>query len=152
MKVVSSPLRSMTCCLSFFNTTQNTWHLISKSPRNTNWRHHISLSLGTGKHSPSHYSMLRKHDIVDAASLLWVDSTARVIEWVPKKTSRGIKHVLVDMSTVESQPRPRKKARRRCRAENKDTLQGETPSWHMDVDETFWVDEPAMPSSEKKVR
>jgi len=53
---------------------------------------------------------------------------------------------------MESQPRPRKKARRRCRAENKDTLQGETPPRHMDVDETFWVDEPAMPSSEKKVR
>jgi len=53
---------------------------------------------------------------------------------------------------VESQPKPRKRAGRRPRAENNDTLQGENALQSMDIDETFWAEEPVMPASEKKVR
>ena len=134
----------------------DTWHPVSQSPQNTNRRHHFSLLLGTEKHSPSHYSMPRKHKIVEAASLFRKNTMARVIEWEPKVYSQGIRDVPVEVSTAASQSRPRKKARRRRRAENNDKLQGETPGetppHPMDVDETFWVDEPVMPSSEKKVR
>jgi len=89
--------------------------------------------------------MPRKRDIVEAASLFRTKSTARVIEWEPKVHSRGMRYVPVEVGDAESQPRPKKKARRRPRT-------GETPPQPMDVDETFWVDEPVMPSSEKKVR
>ena len=156
MKTVGSPLHCMRRCSSrsvkFFNTTPSIQSLKFQSPQNTNLGHHFSLLLSTENHSPSHYSMPRKRDIVGAASLFQTNSTARVIEWEPKVHSRGIRDVPVDVSAAASQPRPRKKARRRPRAENNDKLQGETPPQPMDVDETFWVDEQVMPSSEKKVR
>lgn len=93
-----------------------------------------------------------KHDIVEAASLFQTNTTAKVIEWKPKAHSRGIRDVPVEVHATASQPRPRKKARRRARAENKDPLQAETAPQPMDVDETSWADEPAMPTSENKVK
>ena len=96
--------------------------------------------------------MPRKRDIVEAASLFETNTTAKVIEWKPKAHSRGIWDVPVEVHATASKPRPRKKARGRARAEKKDPLQAENAPQPMDVDETFWVDEPVMPSSEKKVR
>ena len=66
--------------------------------------------------------------------------------------SQGIRDVPVEVSATPSQPKRRKKSSRQPRAENKDALQGENTPKSMDVDETFWPEEPVTPASEKKVR
>jgi hypothetical protein len=47
---------------------------------------------------------------------------------------------------------PRKRACREPRAEGAIELPHETAFQPMDIDETFWAEEPVMPASEKKVR
>ena len=89
---------------------------------------------------------------VKATDVLRRKRKAKVIEWEPRVRSRGMKYVPVEVSTSASQPRPRERASRRPRTENNDTLQSETAPQPMDVDETFFVEEPAMPTNEKRVR
>jgi len=96
--------------------------------------------------------MPRNHDTVKAADLRRAKSKARVIEWETRAHSRGIRDVPVQVRATASQPRPRQKASRGERAQNNDALQGETAPQSMDVDETFWAEEPAMPTDEKRVR
>jgi hypothetical protein len=66
--------------------------------------------------------------------------------------SRGIRDVPVEVGAMASQQKSRKGAAGRPRAEINDTSQGETVPQSMDVDETFFAEEPVMPASEKKVR
>ena len=69
--------------------------------------------------------------------------------------SRGIKDIPVARSAEESQPKIKKRpkrARRQPRAEVNDELQGETAPEFMDIDETFWTEEPVISTSKKKVR
>jgi hypothetical protein len=95
--------------------------------------------------------MPRKSDILKAVNPRRSRSKAKVIEWEPRAYSRGIRDVPVEVGAMESQPKPKKKAGRRPRAENNDTLQGETAPQSMDVDETPWA-EPVIPAREKRVR
>ena len=73
-----------------------------------------------------------------------------MIEWETRVYSRGIRDVPVEVSGMESQPKPREKAGKRPRAENNDTLQGKTAA-PMDISKEFWVEEP-MPASKRRVR
>lgn len=66
--------------------------------------------------------------------------------------SRGVRDVPVEVSTPASQPMPRERACREPRAESANELPHETAFQPMDVDETFWMEEPVMPPSRKKVR
>jgi len=66
--------------------------------------------------------------------------------------SRGTRYVPVEVRDMASQPRPRKRGSRRQNVENNDMSQSETAPQPMDVDETFWVEEPVMPTSGKRVR
>jgi hypothetical protein len=78
---------------------------------------------------------------------------AKVIEWEPWEHYRGIRDVPIEVSAMASQLKPSKRASRQLRAENSDMLQGETASHQsMDIDETFWAEEPVMPTNEKRVR
>jgi len=104
------------------------------------------------KHSPSHLSMPKSRNIVKAADVLRRKSKAKAIEWEPRVYSRGIRDVPVEVISTAHQPRSREKGTRRPSAENDNTLQGEAAPHPMDVDETFWVEEPVMPTSEKRVR
>ena len=79
-------------------------------------------------------------------------SKAKLIEWEARVHSRGIRDVPVEVSTMESRPKPRRKAGRQLKEESHGTLQGETAPQPIDVDETFWVEEPAIPAAEKRVR
>ena len=81
-------------------------------------------------------------------------SKAKVVEWETRVYSRGIRDVPVDVTAMASRPKPRKGAGRQPRAESNDALQGENAPQSMDVDETFWTEEPVtdMPTSEKRVR
>jgi hypothetical protein len=96
--------------------------------------------------------MLRKSDTVKTANRRKARSKAKVIEWEAREHSRGTRDVPVEVSTAASQQKPTKKAGRGPRAERNDPLQGEAAPQPMDVDETFWVEEPVVPASEKGVR
>ena len=69
--------------------------------------------------------------------------------------SQEIREVPVEISVTKGQPKPNKrliKAATQSRAEDNDTLADETAPHSMDIDETFWIEEPGNPTSEKKVR
>jgi hypothetical protein len=96
--------------------------------------------------------MPRNSDTVKAANLRRAKSKAKVIEWESRVHSRGVRDVPVEVSTAASRPIPRKKACGEPRAESANELPHETAFQPMDVDETFWMEEPVMPGSGKKVR
>jgi hypothetical protein len=96
--------------------------------------------------------MPRNSITIKAKNLRRSKSKAKLVEWETRVYSRGIRDVPVEVRAVESQPKPRKRAGRRPRAENNDTLQGENAFQSMDIEETFWTEDPVMPASEKKVR
>jgi hypothetical protein len=105
---------------------------------------------------PIIFSMQRKSAIIRGPSLRRVKK-AKLVELVPQENYRGTRYVPVEVSDMASPPKPRKRASRQPRAERNDTLQHETPQHEtppqpMDIDETFWTEEPVMPTSEKKVR
>ena len=122
---------------------------LSKLPR-----HRLEGSLliitKTEKQSSSHFLMPRNS--VKAVNLSKSKSTAKVIDWEARVYSRGIRDVPVEVRATASQAKQRKRAGKRPRAENNDTLPSETASRPMDVDEAFWVEEPVMPTSKKRVR
>jgi len=102
------------------------------------------------KHSSSRFLMPRNS--VKAAKVRKDKSKAKVIEWQAQVHSRGVRDVPVEVTAAGSQPKQREKAGKRPRAEKNDTLPSETALQPMDVDETFWVEEPVMPTAEKRVR
>ena len=79
-------------------------------------------------------------------------SKSKLIEWEERVSSRGIRDVLVKVSIMESQLKPREKVGRQSREESHGTLQGEIAPHPMDVDETFWTEEPVIPAAKKRVR
>jgi hypothetical protein len=96
--------------------------------------------------------MPRNRETVKVANIHRAKSKAKLIEWEPRVRSRGTRDVPVEVSSMESQPKKRKRAARQLRAENTDGFRGETAPRPMDVDEAFWPEEPVAPTSEKKVR
>lgn len=96
--------------------------------------------------------MPRKFGTVKAANLRWAKSKAKVIEWKPQAHSRGVRDVPVEVSAAASRPMPREKVSRQPRAERANGLPNETAPQLMDVDETFWMEEPVLPTGRKRVR
>lgn len=96
--------------------------------------------------------MARNSRTVKAAKFGQAKSRSKVIEWETRQYSRGTREVPVEVSTMESQPKPRKKTGRRRKTENNYALQGEAAPQPMDVDDTFWMEEPVVVASEKRVR
>ena len=123
----------------------------SQSSQNINRRHYFPLSRSAENHSPTNFPMLRKSSTIMAADLHQRKSKAKVIDWVPRQYSWGVRDVPVEVGATASQLRPRKRAIRWPRAQNNDTLQGETAPQPMDIDETFWAEEPVMPTNQKRV-
>jgi hypothetical protein len=104
------------------------------------------------KHSSSYLSMPKTRNTVKAADVLRRKSKAKAIEWEPRMYSRGIRDVPVEVISTAHQSRLKKKGTRQPSAENDNMLQGEAAPHPMDVDETFWAEEPVVPTSEKRVR
>src|SRR5712691_6324248 len=96
--------------------------------------------------------MPRNRETMKAANIHRAKSKAKLIEWEPRVCSRGTRDVSVEVSSMESQPKKRKRAVRQLRTENTDGFRGETAPWPMDIDEAFWLEEPVAFTSEKKVR
>jgi len=98
--------------------------------------------------------MPRNSGTVKAVNLCRAKSKAKVVEWETRVHSQGVRDVPVEVSAMESRSKPRKGAGRRPRAESNDVLQGESAPQSMDVNKTFWEEEPVtgMPTSEKRVR
>jgi hypothetical protein len=96
--------------------------------------------------------MPRNSGTIKAAKLHRGKSRGKLVEWESRELARGIRDVPVKVNAMESQSKPRNKAGRLPRAENSNPLQGEAAPQSMEVDETFGVEEPTMPTSEKRVR
>jgi hypothetical protein len=79
---------------------------------------------------------------------------AKLIECVSQENYRGTRDLLVEVSDMGGRTKPAKKNSGLPKAKRNGTLQHETPSQPMDIDETSWVDseEIAMPTREIKVR
>jgi hypothetical protein len=108
------------------------------------------------KFHPSHFSMPSKRDTIKARDLQ-TKARVRVVEWETRMYSRQMRDVPVEVSDSDGESPPKakkrpKRAARRSRAESSNALQGGTNPQPMEVDETFWAEEPVMPTSEKKVR
>jgi len=96
--------------------------------------------------------MPRNHNTVKAAKPGKAKLKSRVIEWEERSYSRGVRDIPVDVTSMARQRKPRKATKRQPRADNDDTFQGETAPQPMDIDETFWAEEPGISAGEKKVR
>jgi hypothetical protein len=73
----------------------------------------------------------------------------KVVEWVPRKASRGTRYIPVDVSTSTSRPT----VKRNTAGIKKDgKTSQETNPGPMEFDETVWMDEPATPEPEKQKR
>src|SRR5260370_28903480 len=96
--------------------------------------------------------MPRNRETVKAVNIHQAKSKAKLIEWEPRVHSQGTRDVPVEVSSMESQSKKRKRAARQLRTENTDGFRGETAPWTMDGHEAFCPKEPAPPTSYKKVR
>lgn len=96
--------------------------------------------------------MPRNSNTVKAAKFGQAKSRSKLIEWETRQHSRGIREVPVEVSAAASQQKPRKKTGRRRKTENNDALQGEAAPHPMDIDDTFWLEEPVKATGKKGVR
>lgn len=137
--------------LCFFSTQHTASDLRLKAPKHQLGRSsHYNEVQENVAHPIS--SMPRKHHTAKAADILRSKSKAKIIKWEKREYSRGTRYVPVEVRPTASQLEPRKRASKRPRAENNDTLQGGTAPQPMDIDETFWAEEPVVPTSGKRVR
>ena len=96
--------------------------------------------------------MPRNYETVKIADPRRSKKRAKLIEWEARETYRGTRDVPVVVRSEARQPKPRKKASKRPRAEKSNPLQGEAAPQLMDTDETFCAEELVIPTSEKRVR
>ena len=96
--------------------------------------------------------MPQNYDTVKVGNSRQKKYKANVIEWDTWEYYRGVKDIPVKIIDMASQTKPRKKVDSWPRAEGSAALQSETAPQSMDIDDAFWVEEPAMPTSEKRVR
>jgi len=75
-------------------------------------------------------------------------SKAKIIDWVSRKGSRGTRHIPVEVSTSTNLLMPRRDAGGSDMDNHKENLH-ETDPPSMDVDETFWIEEPVIPEQKR---
>lgn len=78
----------------------------------------------------------------------------KVVEWVPRNSSRGTKYIEVDVSDSTSQSMPRQDTagiKNNERTPQKTSTLPMEVDVPMEVDETLWMNEPAIPEREKRV-
>lgn len=85
---------------------------------------------------------------IKTSKVLQRKSKAKMVEWVTTKRSRGTRHTRVDVSTSTNQPIRRQDAGR-MEMDNNEAVSHETDPPSMDVDETFWIEEPVMPEQKR---
>jgi hypothetical protein len=89
---------------------------------------------------------------IKASKIIERKSKAKVMEWAPRKRSRGTKYVPVEVETSKNRQRP---ARDTLNMEVDDhqaeSQEASLPSMDMDVDETFSIEELDVPE-QRRVR
>lgn len=96
--------------------------------------------------------MARNRGTIKATHPHHTKSKVKVVQWETRVLARGIRDIPVEVRTTASRSNPKKMVNRQSREENNNAFQGEAAPQPMDVDESFWVEEPAIPTSEKRVR
>jgi hypothetical protein len=85
---------------------------------------------------------------IKASKVIQRKSKAKIIDWVTREGSRGTRNIPVEVSTSKNLPMPRRGAGRR-EIENHEEISHETDPPSMDVDETFWIEEPVIPEQKR---
>lgn len=77
--------------------------------------------------------------VIKASKIYKRRSKPKIIDWVTRENSRGTRDIAVEVSTSEWR-KTKKKASRGIENHNLASHQATLPS--MDIDETFWTEEP----------
>jgi hypothetical protein len=88
-----------------------------------------------------------KLDNVKASKILGKKSKARLVDWVPRESSRGTRYVQVELKASKIQPAPTRASSRIESDESRLHTPSAAPS--MDVDEAFWTEEPVLPKKKR---
>ncbi|KAH9048382.1 hypothetical protein EDB84DRAFT_1434385 [Lactarius hengduanensis] len=110
-------------------------------------------------HSSKHIHHITKRDPflpmapkgIKASKVFQRKSKAKIIDWVSRKGSRGTRNIPVEVSTSTNLPIPRKDAGGR-EIDNHEAILHETDPPSMDVDKTFWIEEPVIPEPKRSQR
>src|ERR1700677_723808 len=87
---------------------------------------------------------------IKASKLLQRKSKAKVIEWVAREHSRGTRYIPVEVKTSKNLQTPaRDTVEMEVDDHRAESQEASLPS--MDVDETFWIEEPDAPE-QRRVR
>ncbi len=81
---------------------------------------------------------------VKASKFLHRKSKAKVIEWTTQEGPRGARNIPIEVGTLTNLPTPRQDAGR-MEIDNHGAILDETNPPSMDVDETIWIEGPAIP-------
>ena len=118
-------------------------YLVCQNHCQGDWRHHfLNILHFNTQHGHSQLPMTSKS--IKASKVFQKRSKAKVIEWVPWKHSQGTWYTPVEVSTSSSQQTPRQDTVIMETDNNEDILHENNPP-SMDVNETFWIDEPVIP-------
>ncbi|KAH9015838.1 hypothetical protein EDB85DRAFT_1892397 [Lactarius pseudohatsudake] len=85
---------------------------------------------------------------IKASKVFQRKSKAKIIDWVSRKGSRGTRNIPVEVSTSTNLLIPRKDAGGR-EIDNHEAILHETDPPSMDIDETFWIEEPVIPEPKR---
>jgi hypothetical protein len=87
---------------------------------------------------------------IKASKVFQRRSKAKVIEWAPRKGSRGTRHIPVEVSTSTNRQVPRQDAVGIEIDHHEAILHNTDPqSMDVDVDETFRIEEPVIPEQRR---
>jgi hypothetical protein len=98
-------------------------------------------------HNATKPTLLMKFDNVKASKILGRRSKAKLVEWVPRESSRGTRYAQVELKASKSEPVPTRASSRIKSDESRLHTPSTAPS--MDVDEAFWTEEPVLPKKKR---
>jgi hypothetical protein len=113
------------------------------------WKHHFLKDIYQ-KTQPYRSQLHMAPKGIKASKVIQRKSKAKVIEWVTENRSRGTRNIPVEVSISRNLPKPRRDAGR-METNDYEAIFHETDPASMDVDETFWTEEPVIPEK-KRVR
>ena len=85
---------------------------------------------------------------IKTSQVLRRKSRAKVVEWKARELTHGTKYVQVEVGTSKNPKRVKRPVRNAVRMETDAVLQEVDPP-SMDVDKTFWIDEPDVPTQKR---
>jgi hypothetical protein len=79
------------------------------------------------------------NDSIKASKIIERKTKAKVVDWVPRKCSRGVRDIPIDVTALTSRPKSRQAT---DGIENNSATLREAAFPPVDVNESFWTEEP----------